>query len=374
MYKNYDGFSKGVGERVKDGRPLRSAHCEETVWAAYFEGNIEGKCSTVVADTTAEMLTGLQQQVSDNELSLECIVYGEGAWFTFYLQNPSHDQGDTNWVVNNKYVGEGSFQESLGKYCDSDVSLRKVCFGENVWFGYWEGTVSETSGWAWHSDPTLDGFLAKIKSEWDADDDDAAAPASGGEAAAAAAASANAAAAEFAAASGASGGEAAADSALKLRKTSIALPVVEKKEYKTEGGMDWGEFVLTDTAIPGPLADKDETKLKEEWLKKFKGHEAKFNKGVGAGSMTEKTKTKLLSDTQKDFDKIADKAKKLAVGCNFIFGFLSSSASFVGLTDGRCGHLGHLGNCIWISASQAKFVKAEEKRLAKEAKAAAKKT
>lgn len=316
-----------MSERVKNGRALRVAHCFENYWVAYFEGQIEGKCATVVSDTTAEMLEGLQTQISDNDLSLECITHGEGAWFAFYLSKPSHEQGDSNWVVNNKYAGEGSFQETLRKYCDGDVSLRKVCYAEKVWFGYWEGTVAETSGWAWHSDPTLDGFLDKIKTEWDADDEEnaegatssaaeprAAATPSGtvGDGAVSKPASAP---ASDSASAPVTGGDAPApdESALSTKRSSIALPTPEQKEYKTDGGVDWGVFTLDSTEIPGPLAEKDAEKLKAEWLKKFGGHEAKFQKGVSTGSMTEKVKTKLLADAQKDFNKISDKAKKLSV-------------------------------------------------------------
>jgi hypothetical protein len=49
-----------------------------------------------------------------------------------------------------RYTGAGSFQDALQKYCDKDIALRKACFGEKVWFGYWEGVVPETAGWAWH--------------------------------------------------------------------------------------------------------------------------------------------------------------------------------------------------------------------------------
>jgi hypothetical protein len=157
---------------LQDGRALRSAHCEDSTWAAYFEGKIEGKCTVAVAESSADMLKQLQtqvcrdlsyiiandgqeqlsanwltqcrvraervglvlhghswerynhhrqyhrnhhhrhrhhhtqllQQVSDNELSLECVAWGEGAWFLFFLEHPSHEQGDTNWVVNGVYV------------------------------------------------------------------------------------------------------------------------------------------------------------------------------------------------------------------------------------------------------------------------------
>ena len=44
-----------------------------------------------------------------------------------------------------------------------DHALRVVAFCNGIWFGYWEGTVSQDIGWAWGTRPTITEFTSHVK-------------------------------------------------------------------------------------------------------------------------------------------------------------------------------------------------------------------
>eukprot|EP00041_Stephanoeca_diplocostata_P008270 m.120736 g.120736 ORF g.120736 m.120736 type:complete len:409 (-) comp17251_c0_seq1:122-1348(-) len=319
MFKSYDAFRKGVESRVANQRALRACHCEGTMWAAYFEGLIEGKVSISVSDTVEEMLESLDRNVSDEEMSLECVCFGEGAWYAFYLENPSHETGDATWVINSDYA---LFEGDVKKHCDKDDSMQAVTFGAGVWFGYWEGVVDEDDGWAWHSKPTQQEFQDVIKAEFDADDED------GSEAAAAAA--------DTTAAPPLPAETLHAGATLKRPKKKATTKVSKVTSAQSTGADDggddsagpagdgaagdgelgeFGSFNLTLTAWPADLPEKEAAKFEKLWMKERAKAAKKFIKDAkkskmvpeDCGELRQKTEAVLMA-TRKVLDEKASAA------------------------------------------------------------------
>eukprot|EP00040_Diaphanoeca_grandis_P017924 m.94199 g.94199 ORF g.94199 m.94199 type:complete len:382 (+) comp26696_c0_seq1:84-1229(+) len=174
IFDSYEDFEAGVAEKIKSQLRPRVIQCAGNKWAAYFEGKLYGRCSTAVCEDNDELLSTVGKKIGDDGYSLQAVTYGDDVWYCIFVIDPDDEQGDANWALNSVYnkEGEASFVASVEQHMDADQSMRHACFGNNVWFGYWEGEVKDGDGFAWQSHPTFDGFVASIKEQWEADDDE----------------------------------------------------------------------------------------------------------------------------------------------------------------------------------------------------------
>jgi hypothetical protein len=187
MWESYDEFDKGIQERVAQAkRPVSVCAGDDGRWAAYFEGKITGKASTVVCDSNEEFLELMEKKVGEEGYSLQCCTFGvqaddptdPGSWFMFFMNDTI--QGDAQWTMNSKYMGDDGFIDTVKQHMDNDITMRQCTFGNKVWFGYWEGDVEGGNTFAWTSQPKLTGFLDHTKELWDQDGEEEEAPAPAG--------------------------------------------------------------------------------------------------------------------------------------------------------------------------------------------------
>ncbi len=68
---------------------------------AYFEGEVVGSCTWSTCETNEALLTELAEQM-EKQMSLKCICYGEGVWFVYFDGELKDDAQVQTQKKNNK--------------------------------------------------------------------------------------------------------------------------------------------------------------------------------------------------------------------------------------------------------------------------------
>jgi hypothetical protein len=148
LEKEYDAFVAALTSRFAEGRSLKALHHANDTWAAYFEGEANGKVAfAIVTEGNDEMLAKLGEKCGDDELALRAMAFGDDVWLLYF---EGELQGDCTWVLHSDFV---EFSKLVNTQQEADAWMREVTYGNGVWVGYWEGACDHP--WRLHARPVV---------------------------------------------------------------------------------------------------------------------------------------------------------------------------------------------------------------------------